>query len=728
MIRAKGTFLSTYLLEIGTEELPADLAESVISQLKLNVNNDLNSSQIKFSEIRVTTTPRRIALMIEGISPFSEDTIEARKGPSLSQSFHDGKPTKAAIGFAKRYDLTPEKLEIRETPKGSFVFAQLIEKGRPVSSLLADYLPGWITKIQGRRFMRWGKGDFRFSRPIRWIVSLLDSEVLPFSISGCDPEIEIGNISRPHRLYGSTLQIKNAKTYFDQLEDVGVIVDRFRRRSLINDLVVNHEINNKFKPDLSDQLLNELADLVESPLLVNGRFDETFLDLPPEVLSTVMKVHQRYIPLYKDNVELDPLALDSRNILLPSFLCISNGLSSSKENIILGNEKVLKARFSDASFFIKSDLLIKSSSRISKLKNVTFAEGLGSLHDRVDRIEWLTKILTIKLKFNQEDIEKSIRVAHFSKHDLVSNMVDEFPELQGIIGSKYLLHEGESRDVCLGVLDHYKPKGSSDSLPSNKLGNAVALAERFELLLSIFVKGERATGSSDPYALRRAANGILLILWNKDWQLNINEIINYSLIHWKQLFPNISFDVNILSSELIEFFRQRIISLLEEKEIDFDIIQAIAGDTISTVKLFDDPTDVDFRASLLMGMRENNTLNLLQAVVTRASRLAAKSNISTNALDPLAVVDQSLFEKDSEYQMFYVLDKLKPLAINCDRIKYKLLADGLSSSVVTLSNFFDGEGSVMVMTDNLKLRNNRLNLLSILRNQSLIIADFSKLI
>jgi len=719
--------LSTYLLEIGTEELPADLAESVISQLQLNVNNDLNSSNIKFSEIRVTTTPRRIALLIKGIAPFSEDSIEERKGPPFSQAFHDGKPTKAAIGFAKRYDLSPEKLEIRETSKGSFVFAKSIEKGKPVANLLSDYLPRWISRIQGRRFMRWGKGDFRFSRPIRWIVSLLDSEVLPFKISGCDPEIEIGNISRPHRLHGSTLEINNAKTYVDQLQDAGVTVDRNSRLSFINDLVLNHEINKKVKPDLTEPLLNELTDLVEAPLLVTGSFDESFLDLPPEVLSTVMKVHQRYIPLYKVNVELDPLSLDSRNTLLPGFLCISNGLSSAKEKIIRGNEKVLKARFSDASFFIKSDLLINSSSRINKLKDVTFAEGLGSLYDRVNRIEWLVKLLTSKLKFDQEDIKKSVKVAYFSKHDLVSNMVDEFPELQGIIGSKYLLHEGESRDVCLGVLEHYKPKGTSDSIPSNNPGNAVSLAERFELLFSIYAKGERPSGSSDPYALRRAANGILLILWNKDWQLNINEILNNSLIYWEKLFPSLSLNISSLTIELKEFFRQRIISLLEEKDIDFDIIQAVSGDTSLISKLLDDPTDVYFRALLLMDMRKNNTLNLLQTVVTRASKLAVKSTIAKDVIDPSGFVHKSLFEKECESEMFNVLEKLKPLAINCDRVKYKLLADGLVSSAETLAKFFDGEGSVMVMTDDINLRNNRLNLLSILRNQSLILADFSKL-
>ena len=719
--------MSTYLLEIGTEELPAYLAESVISQLELNVNNDLNSAQIKFSKIRVTTTPRRIALIIEGIAPLSEDNIEERKGPPVSQAFIEGKPTNAAIGFAKRFDLSTEELEIRETPKGSFVFAKLIHKGKPVVDLLAEYIPNWITKIQGRRFMRWGKGEFRFSRPIRWIVSLLDSEVLLFKISGCDPEIEIGNISRPHRLYGSAFSINNANTYVDQLQNLGVRVDRQSRLLFINDLVLNQKINNKFKPYLSDQLLNELTDLVESPLLINGKFDESFLDLPPEVLSTVMKVHQRYIPIYKDNADFDPLALDSHKILFPSFFCISNGLESARENIILGNEKVLKARFSDASFFVKSDLLIKSSNRVQKLKEVTFAEGLGSLYDRVKRIEWITNLLTNKLSFNQEDIQKSIKVAHYSKHDLVSNMVNEFPELQGIIGSKYLLHEGESREVCLGVLEHYKPKGTADSIPSNNLGKVVSLAERFELLFSIFSKGVRPTGSSDPYALRRAANGILLILWNSNWHLNINEIINDSLIYWEQLFPSISINNSILSSDLIEFFRQRLVSLLEDKDVDFDIIQSIAGDTNSTIKVLYDPTDVDFRASLLMDMRKSNTLDLLQTVVTRASKLAAKSSIPISEVDPLAFVDKKLFEKDCEFQMFNVLEKLKPLAINGDRFKYKLLADGLSSSADVLANFFDGEGSVMVMTEDINLRNNRINLLSILRNQSLIIADFSKL-
>ena len=306
-------------------------------------------------------------------------------------------------------------------------------------------------------------------------------------------------------------------------------------------------------------------------------------------------------------------------------------------------------------------------------------------------------------------------------------MVDEFPELQGIIGSKYLLHEGESRDVCLGVLEHYKPKGSSDSLPSNNFGKVVSLAERFELILSIFVKGERPSGSSDPYALRRAANGILLILWNKDWQLNINEILKNSLIYWQQLFPSLPFEISNLSSEIKEFFRQRIISLLEEKDVEFDIIQAVAGDTTSTSKLLDDPTDVDFRCSLLMDMRNNNTLDLLQAVVTRASKLAAKSSIPSDVIDPSDFVDKSLFEKDCEIEMFNILEKLKSLAINNDRVKYKLLADSLVSSAETLANFFDGEGSVMVMTEDINLRNNRLNLLTLLRNQSLTPADFSKL-
>ena len=337
------------------------------------------------------------------------------------------------------------------------------------------------------------------------------------------------------------------------------------------------------------------------------------------------------------------------------------------------------------------------------------------------------KLVTSKLKFDKEEIEKSIKVAHFSKHDLVSNMVNEFPELQGIIGSKYLLHEGESRDVCLGVLEHYKPKGTADSIPSNTIGNVVSLAERFELLFSIYSKGERPSGSSDPYALRRAANGILLIIWKKDWKLNLNEIIKDSLIYWQQLFPSLSLDINNLASDLREFFRQRIISLLEERDIDFDIIQAIAGDSTATSELLDDPTDVDFRISLLMNMRKKNTLNLLQAVVSRASKLAAKSSISDDVIDPSDFVDKSLFEKSCESEMFNILEKMKPLATNCDRVKYKLLAESLVSSSETLANFFDGDESVMVMTDDINLRNNRLNLLNVLRNQSLKLADFSKL-
>jgi len=583
--------LSTFLLEIGSEELPADFARLALPQLETLVREDLAAARIDHGTIVTASTPRRLVLSVEAISSAAADLEEERKGPPAAQAFKDGEPTPAALGFARRCGVEPASLEVRETPKGPFVVALVREPGRSTTTLLAELIPQWIAALQGRRFMRWGNGERRFSRPIRWLVALLDAEVVPVQLGDSDPPVVAGAISRGHRLHAAAVPITSAQSYRRSLAAAGVVVDRHERAVLIRQEVDQAASRLHARADLPQALFDELTDLVEAPQLIEGAIDDRYLALPAEVLSTVMRAHQRYVPLYHQGAADDPLALDAHACLLPRFLCIGNGLAQASDLVRRGNERVLKARLADAEFFVRADRAVASIDRRDQLARVTFAEGLGSLRDRVERLEWCTDVLLEQLALPAAVCSAARRAAHLCKHDLVSQMVGEFPELQGLIGGKYLLAEGESRDVALAVVEHYMPRGAGDLLPSSDAGAVVALAERFELLLSIFSKGERPSGSSDPYALRRAGNGLLQILWERGWRLDLQALLQRACHHWTQLLPGLHTDATALASDLAEFLRQRLQSLLEEAGIDADLVQAVAGDGVPLSRLLCDPAD-----------------------------------------------------------------------------------------------------------------------------------------
>jgi glycyl-tRNA synthetase beta chain len=719
--------VSTFLLEIGTEELPADFARLALPQLEQLVRRDLTDARLRHGQIACTSTPRRLVVQVDDLAATAEDLEDDRKGPPAAQAFKEGSPTPAAVGFARRCGIEPEALEVRETPKGPFVFARVLERGRTAVDLLSEVVPQWIAALQGRRFMRWGDGDCRFSRPVRWLVALLDAQVIPVALPGSDPAVTAGNLSRGHRLQDQAVVIPSASAYADTLAAVGVQVDRAARAAVIRNSVEQAAAALEATPDLPDDLFEELTDLVEAPLLIEGSVAENYLALPAEVLSTVMRAHQRYVPLYRRHAASDPLALDARANLLPRFLCIGNGLADSVATVRRGNERVLKARLADAEFFVQADRAVPSIDRRDQLARVTFAEGLGSLLDRVERLEWCTDVLLEQLALPAETGDHARRAAHLCKHDLVSQMVGEFPELQGVMGGKYALAEGEPRPVALAVLEHYLPRGAGDALPSSDAGAVVALAERLELLLSIYAKGERPTGSSDPYALRRAGNGLLQILWERDWRLDLQRLLERSSAHWAELLPHCAVDVAALSGDLGEFLRQRLLSLLEEEGVDADLLQAVAGDTVPLQRVIRDPADARQRADLLASLRSSGGLAAVQAVVTRAARLAEKGSLATDVLSAAGVVDPSLFETRSEAGMLEVLNRLEPIATASGSDRYRRLAAGLSAGSEALAAFFDGDQSVMVMADKPAIRANRLNLLSVLRNQAGVLADFSRI-
>ena len=719
--------VSTFLLEIGTEELPADFARLALPQLQQMVDRDFSEARLGHGAIRCTSTPRRLAVLVEAVEHAAPDLKDERKGPPAAQAFKDGAPTPAALGFAKRCGIAAEALDVRDTPKGPFVFATVLERGRPAAELLSEWIPLWLANLQGRRFMRWGSGESRFSRPVRWLVALLGDQVVPVHLDGSDPDVSSGHTSRGHRLRSDTVVIPTASDYEQAMAAAGVQVVRSDRAHWIREQVQAAAQRLEAVPDLPNALFEELTDLVESPLLIEGSVADRYLDLPAEVLSTVMRSHQRYVPLYRQGAVTDPLALDAHTSLLPRFLCIGNGLPEASDLVRRGNERVLKARLADAEFFVNADRAVASIDRRDQLARVTFAAGLGSLLDRVERLEWCTDVLLEQLSLPESTAAHARRAAHLCKHDLVTQMVGEFPELQGVMGGKYLLAEGEAREVALAVLEHYLPRGAGDDLPASDAGAVVALAERLELLLSIYAKGERPSGSSDPYALRRAGNGVLQILLSKRWSFDLLAFLERASLHWAQLLPAFKVEAQALAGELAELMRQRLQSLLEESGTDADLVQAVAGEGVPVERLISDPSDAHHRAGLLMELRKSGELAAVQAVVTRAARLAEKGDLGGSVMSAAGVVDAGLFEKSSEAGMLAVIELLEPIAIGDAIDRYAQLAKGLIGGAEALAAFFDGEQSVMVMADQPAVRTNRLNLLSVLRNQASVLADFSRI-
>jgi glycyl-tRNA synthetase beta chain len=742
--------MATFLLEIGTEELPADFARQALPQLRALVEADLERLRLPFTAVRSSGTPRRLALTIEGLAARQQDLTSERKGPPAQQAFRDGQPTEAALGFARRCGVEAERLEVRETAKGPFVFARILERGQGTAELLPALIPAWLWSLQGRRFMRWGAGESRFSRPVRWLVALLDAEVVPVDFPDCDPPLRSDRFSRGHRLLNEAVEIADAGVYAATLAAHDVQVERGIRAAWIREHLEQAAVEAGGALELPEGLFEELVDLVESPQLIEGAIDPRFLALPPEVLSTVMRAHQRYVPLRRPEAPADPLALEAGASLLPLFLCVANGRPEAAATIRRGNERVLRARLADAEFFLRADLAVASIDRRDALDRVTFAEGLGSLRDRSERIEWLTEVLVEALAPEVAIGQAARRAAHLCKHDLVSQMVGEFPELQGVMGGKYLLAEGEERTVALAVLEHYLPRGAGDALPGSDAGALVALAERLELLLSIFAKGERPSGSSDPYALRRAGNGLLQILWERGWRLDLLALLERACGHWAELLPELKIDRQALAVDLQAFLRARLLSLLEEQGIDPDLAQAVAGESVPISRVLAHPVGVQQRALLLQDWRLNKAVPFqrIQQVVQRAARLAEQATgIDLAALNPnrRELIEPALFEKTSEQDLYGALLNLysairlagsspaqaedvdQALYASLDRDDLLRIATSLAELSEKLSNFFDGRESVMVMCEEQPVRANRLGMLVVIKNMALLLADFTKI-
>ena len=718
--------MSKYLLEIGTEELPAKFSHSVLEQFKSLIEFELKKKLIKFKNIVVTSTPRRIVLLLEGLVDYEEDKTIVRKGPKANSAFLNGSPTNAALGFAHSLGIDVGELEIKNTEKGEFVFGKKIEKGQSTRISLSSIIPDVLKSLQGPRFMKWGAGNLKFSRPIRWIVSIYNDEILDFSFDECDPNIQLSNKSKSHRLINEVFEVQNPDNYFELMKQNRVLVRRDERKEKIESLINQTSKSLNLNADLSEELLNELTDLVEWPELIIGKFSQEFLDLPVEVLSTVMKSHQRYVPLILKNNTFSKLDLSSEKNISTNFFVISNGLEESNKNIAKGNEKVLRARFSDAKFFVESDKKVSSIARNEKLKSVSYLKGLGNIYQRVERIEEVTKKIVVLLKDNSLEEKKIIEAARYCKNDLCSEIVYEFPELQGIMGGKYLKNEGFSDDICLAVSEHYLPVFYKDALPTTKYAAIVSISDKIETLISIFISGKRPSGSSDPYALRRNLNGVIKIIWAYEFDLPLDNLFNDLIDFWEIVFPNLNFSKDKVSNDLNEFLVQRILSHLEEISLGKELIKAVCSTDEFSKKRILNILDLKNRVKSIVVFKEKETFVEIQKVITRVSKLANHSSLSTDVFTAEDYVNTKLFEKDCEFRVFEFVLELEKL-FSTGYCNYLKLLNFFEINVNTLEDLFDNEKGVLIMTEDIKIRNNRLNLLSLIRNYSLKIADFTLL-
>jgi len=718
--------LSTYLLEIGTEELPAKFADSVVNQFKSIVEFELEKNFIKKTEIFCSSTPRRIFILISGLNDLGKDKIELRKGPKADIAFLNGVPTNSAIGFAKSLDIEVKDLLIKKIKNVDFVFGEKIEKGKSTKYLLSLIIPKVIKALQGSRFMKWSYGNFKFSRPIRWIISLYNDEILEFNLDNIEPQIIFNKLSRGHRLISNRILINHPDNYINSLKSSGVLANRTERKKIISDLINNSANNLKLYPDLSDQLLDEITDLVESPNLIVGNFDSKYLSLPTELLCTVMKNHQRYIPLFKINRNFSKLDLDSKDILSTKFFLISNGLKEANKSIKKGNESVLKARFSDAKFFIETDLNLSCIERNKKISSISYLKGLGSIAQKVERIIFIANEIYNEIKDASINVQELLEAAKFSKHDLCSEIVKEFPELQGTMGGKYLMYEGFCKNISLAVSEHYFPRFYKDNLPSTKYGSILAIADKLETIISIFVIGKRPSGSSDPYALRRNLNGIIQIIWQNNFDLKFDKLIKKLVDHWDSQFNTLNFNRQKILDDIIEFSRQRIISHLEDSSYDREIINSTCeSENLRHLNILD-LANLKNRIEAIQRFKlRNNSSNLIN-IISRYTKLANKGNLGKYTYNCKDNINIELLEKKSEIDVFRFLQLLEEL-VNTKDWEYNQLINLFEENIQLLIEIFDINNGVMVMTEDLNLRNNRLNLLALVRNYSLLTADFTLL-
>ena len=663
--------MSKYLLEIGVEELPYKFIPSAIKQLKDSFGKFLNENNIGFENINVMATPRRLAIILDGLADAQPDSEKVFKGPIKKIAYDEnGNLSRAGEGFAKKNNINPKDLYV----EGDYVYAKVFNKGKSTKELLPEKIPNLILKLQGSHFMRWSTHDEKFSRPIRWIVSIYNNEELPVQIL----DIKSSRFSRGHRSYTEPVEIKNIDDYKDELRKAYVIVDQKERQEKIVELAKQESEKIGATTRISADLLEEVTYICEWPVAVVCNFDEEFLTIPDEVTITVMESHQRYFALFKDGK------------LTNKFITIANYIGDDFSNIRAGNLRVIKARLDDAVFFVKNDTKKPLEDYVENLKGMTFQKGMGSVYDKTQRIIKLSKQIAESL--NIENLETIIRTAYLCKADLATNLVFEFTELQGYIGSDYAKLNGEAEGVVEGIKEHYFPLNADSELAKSKEGQIVGIADKLDTICAVFASGNKPTGSSDPLGVRRAALGIIKTIIENNLNINISELINSTI----ELLP-VQADCQ---KDVEEFFIQRLVIFLGETYKKEVLESGLVKNPL------EDLSDYIARINVIANLDSPMTIENANRII----RILKDSSFDK--------VNEDLFVDDAEKKLY---ECVKEITFTTDYDNYIKQLIGLNAQI---DNFFD---KVLVMDKDENIKNNRIALLTILKKNYEKLADFSAL-
>jgi len=681
------------LLEIGTEEIPAKFMPGALKQLAEVAAAKFDDRRITYERIQTFGTPRRLTIFVSQLSERQSDKHSENKGPALKIAFDEsGAPTKAAQGFARGQGVDVSQL----VTKDGYIFAAVHEAGQPTERLLPELLPEIVTALAFPKSMRWGSLDIRFVRPIRWLVALFGSAVIPFSLAG----ITAGNTSYGHRfLSKGPVMIESADEYFVKMTDNHVMIDQSLRRQTIRDQVEKLALEQGGTAIIDEDLLDEVVYLVEYPTALCGRFEDKYLALPPEAVITPMREHQRYFPVFSQD-----------GALLPVFITVRNGGPDHIDIVRHGNERVLKARLADARFFFEEDKKIPLAERVSKLKAIVFQEGLGTLFDKVVRMERLAVFIAQRMGVASEELAHIERSAHLAKADLGTGMVFEFTELQGVMGREYAKISGEDPAVADAIFEHYLPRFAGDILPQATAGRMVGIADKLDNIVATFSRGLIPSGSQDPFALRRQALGIVNILINARYHLSLGAMIQEAMD-----LLGISEPVRRteLLAELQEFFRLRLKNILTDEGMRYDLVDSILA--VQT----DDVYDSWLRAKALALAGGSASMQTAVQALNRAGNLAKNAPLGT-------VIDPALFESDVEqalYQAYIKADREITAMVAGEN--YGGVFQVMADLAVPIDAFF---GKVMVMVEVIPVRDNRLALLKAITGLTSQIADLGKIV
>ncbi|MFH1859588.1 MAG: glycine--tRNA ligase subunit beta [bacterium] len=685
--------MSDLLLEIGTEEIPAGYIQPGLKQIKEDMQSLLQGKRIGFKEINTYGTPRRLAILARGVAAFQKDADIEVMGPPKSAAYDkQGNPTKTAEGFARSQGTNVEDLKIKTTPKGEYLFVGKHIKGRAALEILQESLPKLITGISFPKSMRWGNKEIRFARPIRWILALLDDKVIPFELDG----IYSGKITYGHRfLAPSPIDIFQPEDYFSSMKKACVIVDIDKRKDMIVSGIQDIMSDKAASDEINYDLVDEVACLVEYPVVLKGSFDEKYLSIPQDVVITSMCEHQRYFPVMNNNT------------LLPYFLVVAN-TNQSPDIVREGNERVLRARLSDAAFFWDSDRKVTLEERVEQQKKVVWQEKAGTLYEKTQRIVeiagWIAEELN---KTTPLDVEGVKRAALLCKADLLTEMVYEFPTLQGIMGYHYALSSGESEDVSTAIKEHYLPKSFDDNIPQTLMGAVISIADKIDSIVACFSVGLIPTGSEDPYALRRQAQGIINIILKQNLPIDLFLLADkaFNCCHAAQVSP---------IPEVIKFLEQRLEHALTT--------MGFAADTVAAVLEVDfiSPINALLRVTALEEMRKMPDVEPLSSSFKRVMNIL-KSEQGVMAED----VKESMLKEESERKLYQSIQEIKgTVEALVEKADYLGTLSKLSGLRGDIDSFFD---NVMVMVEDAELRKNRLALLKNVAVLFLKVADLSLL-